>query len=444
MAFRFRNSIRLAPGIRLNLGKRGVSLSAGVKGASVTLGKNGLWGNVGAPGTGLSYRTRLSGSPAHQRRVKRERQRHTQQNDAQKTNEFTAFKASLDEKGQVSLCDQNNQPLSSSQRKLVWSDYADKMETWLLAQMDKINGEMDLLLDIHQDIVPPESAIPQYEAVLFDEPAPIKPTLSAYPEPPTKPELKLRFWDKLIPGRKRHLLDHQEQALHQWESAMKVWRHACADIDASYQQRLQHYEVELSAWQTASATHAKEQEQRAARFVEGLKNDEQLIAEILTAELDALDWPRETLVDFDIDTAKKRIYLDVDLPEIEDMPKRNAEWGAHKRRLLIKDKSSRQLREEYARHIHGIILRLAGVVLAVVPDIEQVVISGYSQRLDTATGHTNDDYLVSVAIDKSKFAELNFAQLDCIDPIAAIEQFSLIRNMTKTGIFRPIVPITPN
>ncbi|WP_106593153.1 DUF4236 domain-containing protein [Marinobacterium halophilum] len=42
MAFRFRSTIDLAPGIRLNLGKRVVSLSAGVRGVSVTLGKNDL------------------------------------------------------------------------------------------------------------------------------------------------------------------------------------------------------------------------------------------------------------------------------------------------------------------------------------------------------------------------------------------------------------------
>ena len=58
MAFRFRNTIRIAPGIRLNLGKTGVSLSTGVRGATVTAGKSGVHGNVGLPGTGLSYRTR--------------------------------------------------------------------------------------------------------------------------------------------------------------------------------------------------------------------------------------------------------------------------------------------------------------------------------------------------------------------------------------------------
>lgn len=76
MALRFRRSIRIAPGVTLNLGKKGVSVSAGPKGASVTLGKNGLWGNIGLPGTGLSYRTRLGGNPAREAAARaREEQR---------------------------------------------------------------------------------------------------------------------------------------------------------------------------------------------------------------------------------------------------------------------------------------------------------------------------------------------------------------------------------
>ena len=53
--FRFRRSIRLGPGLRLNLGKRGASVSLGVRGAHVTLGNTGVRTTVGLPGTGLSY-----------------------------------------------------------------------------------------------------------------------------------------------------------------------------------------------------------------------------------------------------------------------------------------------------------------------------------------------------------------------------------------------------
>lgn len=55
MGFRFRKSVKIAPGLKVNLGLKGASLSIGGKGATVNVGKNGVRGTVGIPGTGISY-----------------------------------------------------------------------------------------------------------------------------------------------------------------------------------------------------------------------------------------------------------------------------------------------------------------------------------------------------------------------------------------------------
>jgi hypothetical protein len=55
MGFRFRRSIKILPGIRLNFGKRGISTSIGVRGAHVTFGKTRTRTTVGLPGSGMSY-----------------------------------------------------------------------------------------------------------------------------------------------------------------------------------------------------------------------------------------------------------------------------------------------------------------------------------------------------------------------------------------------------
>lgn len=56
MGFNFRKSLKIAPGIRLNITKKGISsVSLGGKGARVNLGKKGTRTTVGMPGTGLSY-----------------------------------------------------------------------------------------------------------------------------------------------------------------------------------------------------------------------------------------------------------------------------------------------------------------------------------------------------------------------------------------------------
>jgi hypothetical protein len=54
MGFRFRRSIRLLPGIRINLARR-ASLTIGVRGLRTTFGSTGTRTTVGLPGSGLSY-----------------------------------------------------------------------------------------------------------------------------------------------------------------------------------------------------------------------------------------------------------------------------------------------------------------------------------------------------------------------------------------------------
>ena len=41
MGFRFRKSFKIAPGVRVNIGKKSVGISAGVKGARVSVNSNG-------------------------------------------------------------------------------------------------------------------------------------------------------------------------------------------------------------------------------------------------------------------------------------------------------------------------------------------------------------------------------------------------------------------
>jgi Protein of unknown function (DUF4236) len=55
MSFRLHRSIKLLSGLRLNVGKRGVSTSIAVRGLHVTFGRTGTRTTVGLPGSGLSF-----------------------------------------------------------------------------------------------------------------------------------------------------------------------------------------------------------------------------------------------------------------------------------------------------------------------------------------------------------------------------------------------------
>ena len=53
MGFRFRKSIKVLPGVRLNLSKRGIGTSVGVKGLHVSTGPSGPRVSASIPGTGI-------------------------------------------------------------------------------------------------------------------------------------------------------------------------------------------------------------------------------------------------------------------------------------------------------------------------------------------------------------------------------------------------------
>lgn len=62
MGFRFRKSVKIAPGVRMNFGKKGVGMSFGGKGARYSISSTGRrTTTVGIPGTGLSYSTSSGG-----------------------------------------------------------------------------------------------------------------------------------------------------------------------------------------------------------------------------------------------------------------------------------------------------------------------------------------------------------------------------------------------
>ena len=71
MGLRFRRSIKIAPGVRVNLNKKSASVTFGPKGLKHTVSTTGKsHTTVGVPGTGLSYTTsggRTASVPAAQR-----------------------------------------------------------------------------------------------------------------------------------------------------------------------------------------------------------------------------------------------------------------------------------------------------------------------------------------------------------------------------------------
>ena len=88
MGLRFRKSIKIAPGVKLNINKKSCSVTVGKRGAHYTINSKGKHtASVGIPGTGLSYTHTSSGSKKNLSNNKFKEER--QQELAKKINTIT-------------------------------------------------------------------------------------------------------------------------------------------------------------------------------------------------------------------------------------------------------------------------------------------------------------------------------------------------------------------
>lgn len=443
MGFRFRRSLRIAPGIRLNLGKRGMSLSLGRRGASVTIGDRGTYANVGLPGSGLSYRHRLD-SPAQRRRAERHREREQREQARTASRQRAAALAevtlSLGDRGELLVTDEHGAPVSRAHRRRLWEQQAEAITAWLHERMDAINGDVDLLADIHLDTPAPDGA-PDYVPTPFPEPEPVPPAtppMAPKPKPqaPPEPGLLTRIFGL---GRAEHEA-RSAAAENAYRHRYQAWLTRERAQAEQHRQAVSRWRQAHADWRRRKAAHDAAEAECQRTFAERLRADPRLMEDLLADALDRLDWPRETLVDFEIPRRVHTVWLDVDLPEIGDLPQREARMAKRRRRLLVRDKPKTRLRQDYARHVHGIVLRIAGTVFATLPGVQRVVLSGYSQRLDPATGVVKDDYLLSVDFDRTGFARIDFNALERVDPVAAIAAFVHRRRLLRRDGFRTIEP----
>jgi hypothetical protein len=364
MGFRFSKRITLLPGIRLNLSNGMPSLSIGPRGASVTVGKRGFYGNVGLPGSGLSYRTRLD--KPNGRRPAAERAP-AEENDPLPL-ALPTFNLRISE-AEIEYLDTDNNPFPDDVVATIKSAYRDQLIEAFTKRVDTLNAVRSTIADIHTRTPAP--------APLCEAAATMSPFGTAKPERPTDPDALPAFMEA------------------------------------------------LSAWRVAKGEHENQ--------ASGTDADLEAIAQPVLDRLGAIEWPEETNVDIDLDETGTTLILNVDLPEIEDMPALNYRVDTSNMTIASKALSQTAIAQLYARHVHGIVIRMAGESFAAQGCLRHVQISAYSQRISEATGRLEDDYLLAARISRSDWDGIDFTNIGHIDPVRALERFDLRRELKTRG-----------
>ena len=162
----------------------------------------------------------------------------------------------------------------------------------------------------------------------------------------------------------------------------------------------------------------------------------------LRAEDDVSAWLTDSQapVPFTVQTQavpqRRAMMIDLDLPEIEDMPTgKLAEMADGS--LKIKDKTQKEQREDYRTCVFGLGEYVAANVLAIVPQAERVLVSAYTQRRDQNTGDLLDTFIYSVLFERTSFAN-GYQQCDPYAFCSALKKSRLI--VQASGLMKEIKP----
>jgi len=396
MALRFRKSIKLAPGIRWNFSGSGTSWTIGPRGASIGIGKRGTYLNTGIPGTGLYARARFGGGFS----------RPTASNAYRPpapSNTSVSMTCGILDDGTLCFKDASGNAVHERLVEIAKKPNRDAIQGLIQTKCDEINGQVEVLGRLHCD-TPDCKMTPKFQAPPFDS------------QPPTAPTPKIPgFFDKLFKSRAARIEAANKAKAAAYDSSCQAWLKEKSEFDAQVAER--------------------------RNFVERLiYTDVAAMEKFLEESLQDITWPRETSIDFDINDGGVTVLLDVDLPELEDMPTQLAAVPSRGLKLSVKEMAAGKVQKLYSDHVHSITFRLIGEVFAALPATQCVTFSGYSQRRNKATGQLSDEYLISVRAQRADWQNIDFKGLDAIEAAQALSRFELIRDQLKSGVFREIAP----
>ena len=344
-----------------------------------------------------------------------------------------------DETGKFEFLDSDGGELSVKEKRLAWEQHAGKLFSMLDAAAAGVNLPRQAIINIHADTPTKEDGFAEYEPVAFAKPVPTlyEPKRPVHPLEPSKPSIG--FLDRLFGFPAAKKTQQYDEALRRYQASMAIYGEDMARFESDKVSAKKLHEQQMSNWQDEKRQHDEAESRAAAQHSARMSTDTAYMSQMLEEELAEVEWPRETLVDYELVADGAGLHMDVDLPEVEDMPERTATVDRDGKKIKFSKLSEKQRREDYARHVHGIVLRLLGISFMTLPSLNSVIISGYSQRKKKSTGEVGDEYLLSLSVTREAFEKIPSVSAN-VDPIAIIDGLPNIRKMNASFQFSAIEP----
>ena len=409
---RFRKRVSLGKGMNLNLSKSGASFTGGVKGLSMSVGGKGTYLNTSIPGTGIYNRTKIGGGSKKKSRSSYSQAAETHRSvvASSQSEETIHLNVNLkyNEDGTVTCIDPSGHEITNpTLLKQIKSstEYKAELARMTAVRIKEYEDEMSGIIDIQKQ-TPKVLSTEEWKKWIFDlQPRQYTPKLFSEPQP---------SMDDVV----LELTEEAERNIEGWWKRKKMIQRYVYDTKTS------EYDDRYRAWQTRKNTFLKQEEQakrefdikeqnaleeRRIQYLRLIQGNEPVVDRVIDHWLSTVEIP----LDFDLEYehAGNDLFVDLDLPEIEDFPDMKVQKMANGT-AKIKPKSKKEIKEDYSKCVYGMAIFFAGNIFNKALGVDRIIVSGYTQRRNKS-GDIFDDYIFSIVFDRNTFKTLDYNNDSC-------------------------------
>jgi len=168
-------------------------------------------------------------------------------------------------------------------------------------------------------------------------------------------------------------------------------------------------------------------------YLLSIDGDEDTIENLVSSFMNNLSLAYDVRVNYELED--NILYVDLDLPEIEDLSRDYPVLV--KDEIVYKKKTNTMLKEEYARLVMSISVFLSANYFNLSSYIDEIVISGFT-TVRNNVGDLVDQYLYSVKYDRAVFEKTDLSKVDDLNDF--ILQFENRINLSASNSFKAIKP----
>lgn len=405
------------PGVRVNIGTRGTSLSLGGRGATYNISSRGTRTTVGIPGTGLSWSESSSSSSNNRQSVQRQNAEYRrQQNEAVRIN-------------------------AENEVARLESEKRDIVEHW--REMPIIPSNQDF----HQAMLPQD--------FVFDAKSPDAPN--------EQMERKKLLEKSVLEARKAVHLPNKNTlivvaiiiALLTIYSTYNVifgilcvagW--AFLNTKANkistdlfnqkwglvQQELLTNYNNDVNAYEqqkSLAKTQWQSDEKNRVDFFKKLVNGDQDTVNMAVSDaIEQMDFPFEAACSVSLESIEKA-FISVDLPEIEDVIPEVKRKVLKNGQIKESNRTKKEKNDDYLILVAGLAVLIARTAFSATPTLQCVVIGAYTQRRNAKTGQIIDAWVYDVPFRKADVSAFSPLEGDPVQLIGAVPNARFLITSTQ-------------